>query len=101
MQRRTPHVPKYRNGDLLTMEQAADAFGYSKNYMQRLTAPSCPEYDEDFARMRVNTDAAYRKAFRTSALYVYLYEDLVQWFTDHVGLPNVRRYNESRGIIVE
>lgn len=102
MQRRTPtRKREYRDSDLLTPTQAAEALGYDDEYFQNLAMPSSPRYEPDLRRMRVRTDETFRKAFRTKAMYVFPYGELVKWFSTYQSSPSMRKYNASRGIIVE
>jgi hypothetical protein len=99
MQRHKPS--KYKDDDLLTLGQAADTLGYSRQYFQNLVSQGAREYDEDLCRMRVQTDETYRRAFRTRVQYVYPYGELVTWFTKRQSTASMKEWNAARGIVVE
>lgn len=94
-------LPKYTDDDLLTLPQVADHFGYSLKYLRSLSAANTKHSDPLFRRARVKTDPTWRKAFDSSAHYVYRYGELKTWFNDHQADPNVQSWNEGRGITVE
>jgi len=99
MQRRKPST--YKAHDLLTLKEAANALGYSTLYFQNLVSQHSKEFDLELYRMRVETDETFRKAFRTKALYVYPYGELVEWFTKRQSTESMQAWNASRGIVVD
>lgn len=99
---RRQKAPKYDPDQLMSVEEAAKALGYSLSYMKGLVSPGHPQYDRVLGRMKIQTDETWRKAFsRPNIQYVWRYGDLVKWFNEHQELPTVKTYNQGRGIIVE
>lgn len=94
-------MPKYRNGDFLTLEQAAEETGYTPAYLTSLLAPSNYNYDPMLTRIRIKTDPTFRRAFNTTAHYVFQYRDLMAWFNDRQSRSSIQHWNESHGIIVD
>lgn len=92
---------KYKVDDLLTIEQIADYFGYSEEYLRTLNSENGSNADPLFRRMRIKTDPSWRQTFQCQAHYVYRYGDLKAWFRDHQTKPAVQTYNISHGIIVD
>jgi hypothetical protein len=92
---------KYQFNDLITIDQAAEEVGYTAPYMRALCRPEQPQYDPAFRKLRIETDPTWRKAYNSSARYVFRYGEVIRWFYDHQAQSTVQRYNESRGIIVE
>lgn len=94
-------LPKYKDDDLLTLVQVADHFGYSLKYLRALSAENHRHSDPLLRRARIKTDPTWRKAFGSSAHYVYRYGELKTWFNDHQADPAVQAFNQGRGIIVD
>lgn len=94
-------MPKYKNDDLLTMEQVADHFGYTCEYLRALHAENSKQADPLFRRIRIKTDPTWRAEFNSHAQYVYRYRDLKEWFQGRQTTPTVQAYNQAHGIIVD
>lgn len=92
---------KYKEDDLLTLQEVADVLGYTKGHMAMLFSPGVETYDPSFRKISIRTDETYRKAFNTRVQYVFRYGDVKRWFTVYQSRPSVQAWNEGRGIIVE
>jgi len=92
---------KHKDDDLLTLEEVADATGYTRQYMGTLSAQGSEGYDPTLRRIRIKTDETYRRAFNTKVQYVFQYRDVKRWFNDRQQRPTVQAFNETHGIIVE
>lgn len=92
---------KYKEDDLLSLQEVADVLGYAKGHLDMLFSPGTKTYDPSFRQIRIKTDVTYRKAFDTKAQYVFRYGDVKRWFNERQSRPSVQAWNEARGIIVE
>lgn len=73
-------VVVYEQGDLLTADQAADHFGYSRDHFRNLLQISNKVADPRLMRLKIETDEAWRKANKSKARFVFEYEALKQWY---------------------
>lgn len=92
---------KYKDDDFLTLNEVAEAVGYSERHVATLFAPGNAHYDPSLRTIRIKTDETFRKAFGTKAQYVFQYRDVKRWFNERQNRPSVQTWNEGRGIIVE
>lgn len=70
----------YEDGDLLTADQAADHFGYTRDHFRNLLTLSNKVADPRLIRLRIETDDSWRKANKSRAKYVFEYESLKTWY---------------------
>lgn len=70
----------YEPGDLLTADQAADHFGYTRDHFRNMLMISSKAADPRLMRLRIKTDMTWRKVNRSRALYVFEYSDLKAWY---------------------
>lgn len=70
----------YESGDLLTADQAADHFGYTRDHFRNMLTLSNKAADPRLMRLRIETDATWRKANKSRAQYVYEYDALKAWY---------------------
>lgn len=80
----------YEDGDLLTADQAADHFGYSRDYFRSMLQISDKAADPRLIRLKVDTDEAWRKANRSRALHVFPYAELKAWYLKRNKRPSVK-----------
>ncbi len=92
---------RYNDDDLLTLDQVAEAVGYTRGHLAMLFSPGVETYDPSFRQIRIKTDETFRKAFNTRAQYVFRYGDVKRWFNEYQSRPSVQAWNEGRGIVVE
>jgi hypothetical protein len=83
-------VRVYEPGDLLTADQAADHFGYTRDHFRNLLMMSNKAADPRLIRLRIETDATWRKANGSRAQYVFEYEALKAWYTQRQNRPTVK-----------
>jgi hypothetical protein len=80
----------YEPGDLLTSDQAADHFGYTRDHFRNLLMMSNKAADPRLIRLRIETDESWRKANKSRAQYVFEYEALKRWYTQRQNRPTVK-----------
>lgn len=80
----------YEAGDLLTADQAADHFGYTRDHFRNLLMISNKAADPRLIRLRIETDATWRKANGSRAQYVFEYEALKAWYKQRQNRPTVK-----------
>jgi thioester reductase-like protein len=73
-------VIMYEPGDLLTVAQAADHFGYSRDYFHNMTQLNDKGADVKLIRLRIETDESWRRANRSRAHFVFEYSALKAWY---------------------
>jgi hypothetical protein len=73
-------VTVYEPGDMLTADQAADHFGYSRDHFRNMLLLSSKAADPRLIRIKIDTDETWRKSNRSRALYVFEYAELKQWY---------------------
>lgn len=83
-------VRVYEDGDLLTSDQAADHFGYTRDHFRNLLMMSNKAADPRLIRLRIETDAAWRKANGSRAQYVFEYSALRAWYKQRQNRPTVK-----------
>jgi hypothetical protein len=88
----------YEPGDLLTVNQAADHFGYSREYFGAMLNINDKAADPRLIRLRIETDESWRKANKSRAQYVFEYEALKAWYTQRQNRPAVKAkaWNRSK-----
>lgn len=80
----------YESGDLLTTDQAADVLGYSRDYFRSMLQINNKAADLKLMRLRIETDAEWRKYNRTKAQFVFEYDALKAWYTAKQRRPEVK-----------
>lgn len=70
----------YESGDLLTSYQAADHFGYSRDYFLAMLNINDKAADPALIRLKIATDETWRKANKSRALNVFEYDALKAWY---------------------
>lgn len=86
----------YEPGDLLTADQAADHFGYSRDYFRAMLQLSDKAADPRLIRLKIETDATWRKANRSRAHFVFEYEALKTWYDAKQRRPSVKAKTWAR-----
>lgn len=80
----------YESGDLLTSYQAADHFGYSRDYFLAMLNINDKAADPGLIRLKIATDETWRKANRSRAMSVFEYDALKAWYTKRNNRPAVK-----------
>lgn len=80
----------YESGDLLTADQAADHFGYTRDHFRNLLTMSNKAADPRLIRLRIDTDETWRKATGSRAKYVFEYDALKAWYKQRQNRPTVK-----------
>lgn len=70
----------YEPGDLLTADAAAAHFGYTREYFRAMLAIGNKAADPRLIRLKITTDAAWKKANGSRAHFVFEYEALRSWY---------------------
>lgn len=70
----------YEPGDMLSVTQAAEHFGYSREYFAAMLNPNDKAADIKLIQIKVETTPEYRKAYNTRARYVFEYDKLKAWY---------------------
>jgi hypothetical protein len=83
-------VTVYEDGDLLTADQAADHFGYTRDHFRNMLMLSNKAADPRLIRLRIKTDESWRKANRSRAQYVFEYAEIKAWYTQRQNRPSVK-----------
>lgn len=73
-------VTIYEEGDLLTVDQAADHCGYTRDHFRNMLMISNKAADPRLIRIKIETDASWRKANKSRAQYVFEYTALKAWY---------------------
>ena len=80
----------YESGDLLTSDQAADHFGYTRDHFRNMLMLSNKGADPRLIRLRIETDETWRKANKSRAHYVFEYDELKKWYDSRQRRPSVK-----------
>jgi hypothetical protein len=88
----------YESGDLLTADQAADHFGYTRDHFRNLLTLSNKVADPRLIRLRIETDATWRRANKSRARYVFEYDAIKAWYDSRQRRPSVKAkaWNRSK-----
>lgn len=70
----------YEPGDLLTADAAADHSGYPRDYFRAMLAIGNKAADPRLIRLKIATDATWKKAHGSRAHFVFEYEALKAWY---------------------
>lgn len=89
-------VRVYEPGDLLTADQAADHFGYSRDHFRNMFTMTNKAADPRLIRLRIETDESWRKANKSRAQYVFEYETIKAWYEQRQNRPSVKAKAWSR-----
>ena len=83
-------IPVYEENDLLTADQAADHFGYSRDYFRSMLQINDKAADAKLIRLKIETDETWRKANRSRAKHVFNFGELRDWYKKKQRRPEVR-----------
>lgn len=89
-------VTVYESGDLLTAYQAADHFGYSRDYFRAMLQISDKAADPRLIRLKIETDATWRKENGSRAQFVFEYDALKAWYDAKQRRPSVKAKTWAR-----
>jgi hypothetical protein len=89
-------VTIYEQGDLLTADQAADHFGYSRDHVRNMLTITNKAADPRLMRLKIETDESWRKANRSRALYVFEYSTLKTWYEQRQRRSTVKNKTWAR-----
>lgn len=73
-------ITVYESGDLLTVDQAADHFGYTRDYFRAMIRIDDKAADLKLIRLKIETDPDWRAANKSRARIVFEYEALKTWY---------------------
>lgn len=80
----------WEDGDLLTADQAADHFGYARDYFRAMLQLSDKAADPRLMRLRIKTDADWRRENGSRTQYVFEYASLRDWYLKKQKRPSVK-----------
>jgi len=86
----------YEDGDLLTPDQAADHFGYSREYFRAMTQMNDKAGDLKLIRLKIETDESWRKANKSKVRHVFEYSALKQWYDARQRRPEIKAKTWAR-----
>jgi hypothetical protein len=86
----------YEDGDLMTADQAADHFGYSRDYFRSMLQISNKAADLKLIRLRIETDADWRRINRSRAQFVFEYSAIRAWYSAKQRRPEVKHKTWAR-----
>lgn len=86
----------YEAGDLLTADQAADHFGYSRDHFRNMLMISNKAADPRLMRLKIETDETWRRANRSRAKYVFEYEAIKAWYESRQRRNSVKSKTWAR-----
>ncbi|MBQ3302528.1 MAG: hypothetical protein IJH04_10380 [Eggerthellaceae bacterium] len=89
-------IPVYEDNDLLTADQAADHFGYSRDYFRSMLQINDKAADAKLIRLKIETDETWRKANRSRAKHVFNFGELRDWYKKKQRRPEVRAEKWAR-----
>lgn len=89
-------ITVYEADDLLTADQAADHFGYSRDYFRCMLQINDKAADARLIRLKIGTDESWRKANKSRAKYVFEYDALKAWYRQRQNRPTVKAKAERR-----
>lgn len=88
-------IKVYEDGDLLSAYDVADHFGYSRDYVRALLDINDRAADPRLIRLKIDTDATWRKANNSRARFVFEYSAVKTWYEQRQKRRTVK--NMSRG----
>lgn len=88
-------VKVYEDGDLLSAYDVADHFGYSRDYVRALLDINDKAADPRLIRLKIDTDATWRKANNSRVRFVFEYSAVKVWYEGRQRRRTVK--NMSRG----
>jgi hypothetical protein len=89
-------VTIYETGDLITSDQAADHFGYSRDYFRSMLQISDKAADPRLIRLKIETDATWRKQNGSRAHFVFEYDAIKAWYDAKQRRPSVKAKTWAR-----
>jgi hypothetical protein len=89
-------ITVYESGDLLTADQAADCFGYTRDHFRNMLMLSNKSADPRLIRLKIETDATWRAANKSRAQYVFEYDALKAWYASRQRRPSVKAKARNR-----
>jgi hypothetical protein len=91
-------ITVYESGDMLTVTQAAELLGYSREYFAAMLNMNDKAADLKLIRLKVETTPEWRKAYNSRARYVFEYDALKAWYKARQRRPEVKAkaWNRSK-----
>ena len=86
----------YDDEDLLTADQAADHFGYTRDHFRNMLMLSNKAADPRLIRLKIETDETWRKTHKSRARFVFRYQDLKAWYMTRQRRKTVRDKHWAR-----
>jgi hypothetical protein len=88
-------IRMYEEGDLLTAYEVADLVGYSRDYVRALLDINDKAADPRLIRLKIDTDATWRKANNSRVRFVFEYSAVKERYAQRQRRRTVK--NMSRG----
>lgn len=70
----------YEPGDLLKADEIADHFGYSRDHVRNMLDINNKAADPRLIRLKIATDATWRRANKSRAWHVFEYSAVLEWY---------------------
>lgn len=88
----------FESGDVLTVTQAAEHFGYSREYFAAMLNINDKAADPTLIRIKIDTDETWRRAHKSRARIVFEYDALKAWYEKRNRRPSVKAkaWNRSK-----
>lgn len=86
----------YEKGDLLTVDEIAEVFGYSRDHVRNMLDIRNKVADPRLIRLKIETDEAWRKANKSRARYVFEYSAVKAWYVKRQNRPTVKAMSRNR-----
>lgn len=88
----------FESGDVLTVTQAAEHFGYSREYFAAMLNINDKAADPALIRIKIDTDETWRRANKSRARIVFEYDALKAWYEKRNRRPSVKAkaWNRSK-----
>lgn len=86
----------YEDDDLLTAYDVADHFGYSRDYVRAMLDIKDRAADPRLIRLKIDTDAAWRKSTGNRARFVFQYKDVKAWYLQRQNRRTVKSMSRGR-----
>ena len=89
-------VKVYEDGDLLTAHDIADHFGYSRDYVRAMLDINDRSADPRLIRLKIDTDATWRRENGNRARFVFEYSDVKAWYLKRQNRRTVKSMSRNR-----
>lgn len=86
----------YEAGDMLTADELADHFGYSRDAVRSMLSIRSTAADPRLIRLKIDTTPEWRKSTGNRARFVFAYEDVKRWYEYRERRTSVKAQRHRR-----